>query len=419
MRNIFDQYSQPENRLTHALVSCLAEDRGLLRRFAHWVTKRRVRKKDRVSIVEQGLPGEPLRSEEEAERRGLPDACIYSENGWALLIESKIAEALTAGQLRRHYRTARRRGLEEVTVLAIVSVVPKRALPSGVLIRTWSEVYAWLVRQSSASEWASRAADYFVVAENRLVGEAYMKEGTLTTFAGIPFGPDNPYNYPEAKRLLKLAMDGLRGSRELVRELGMDPKGQGRGAITGKDGVAVWDFLPVWRQRKADLFTRFPHLTLVIESDRLLAIVTVPNGIKTDFRRNLLDLGFSGFNDLLAEVNRRLVRVLRSAPGSAPWIVVVQRRYPSQRAAAILDAKIEFDLRTAFLVGRPFSKVRPQPQWLRAVFDALSKKRSNLQFAIGAAFPYGTCRATAERRIIEHVSNTWLACKPLLETIRG
>ncbi len=31
VRNIFDQYEQPESRLTHALVSCLVEDRKLLR----------------------------------------------------------------------------------------------------------------------------------------------------------------------------------------------------------------------------------------------------------------------------------------------------------------------------------------------------------------------------------------------------
>ena len=31
MRNLFDQYHQPENRLSHALAVCLHEDRTLLR----------------------------------------------------------------------------------------------------------------------------------------------------------------------------------------------------------------------------------------------------------------------------------------------------------------------------------------------------------------------------------------------------
>jgi hypothetical protein len=33
MRNIFDQYSQPENRLTHSLVMALHYDRNLLKSF--------------------------------------------------------------------------------------------------------------------------------------------------------------------------------------------------------------------------------------------------------------------------------------------------------------------------------------------------------------------------------------------------
>src|SRR5207245_176665 len=32
----FDQYDQPENRLTHALAVCLYEDRGLLQEFLAW-----------------------------------------------------------------------------------------------------------------------------------------------------------------------------------------------------------------------------------------------------------------------------------------------------------------------------------------------------------------------------------------------
>jgi hypothetical protein len=37
MRNLFDQYNQPENRLSHALAVCLSEDRRLLTRFLRWI----------------------------------------------------------------------------------------------------------------------------------------------------------------------------------------------------------------------------------------------------------------------------------------------------------------------------------------------------------------------------------------------
>ena len=38
MRNVFDQYSQTENKLTHALACCLHEDVDLLRDFAGWLS---------------------------------------------------------------------------------------------------------------------------------------------------------------------------------------------------------------------------------------------------------------------------------------------------------------------------------------------------------------------------------------------
>lgn len=151
-----------------------------------------------------------------------------------------------------------------------------------------------------------------------------------------------------------------------------------------------------------------------IGRDRALAIVTVPHGIKTEFRRNIIDLGYDGFEELMGLVNKNLVKALKKAEGSAPWVDVVQRRYRSQRSAAIVDAKVEYDLRTAF-PGTSRHPVKTQPQWLLATYDALSNKRSNLQVAVGAIFPYRTCEKTQYPEILDYIETTWLACKPLLD----
>lgn len=66
MRNIFDQYTQPENRLTHALVTAFAEDPKLLRKFVKWVTD--VAPPKRLKVVEQQLPGEYELAEDDYER---------------------------------------------------------------------------------------------------------------------------------------------------------------------------------------------------------------------------------------------------------------------------------------------------------------------------------------------------------------
>jgi len=117
MRNIFDQYTHPENRLTHALVTAMYEDPKLLRKFVRWVTE--VTPPKRIMLVEQQLPGEYEVSEAVYEEKGLPDAWIHDDEEWSLLIESKVAATLSVNQLARHYQTARRRGFDDVTVLAI------------------------------------------------------------------------------------------------------------------------------------------------------------------------------------------------------------------------------------------------------------------------------------------------------------
>lgn len=416
MRNLFDQYEQPENRLTHALVCALAEDRRLLIRFIRWATGRTA-PGGRLQIVEQQRPGEMKRAEDEA--TGIPDAWIYNDDGWSLLIESKITAHLGFGQLRRHLATAARRGFPETTLLLLTARDETPRLGKHIVTRAWMDTYGWLLREKRRSPWAARCADYMEILEADLIEEGRLKEGGVTTFSGISFDSENPYSYLEAKRLLKLALDQLRTKTKLKRELGMDPTVPGRGAITGREGAGVWDFLQLKQAKRAVVFTEFPHLTLAIERDRLLAIVTIPHGIRAAFRRRLIELGLEGFEELLSGVNRRLLQALRGDKGAAPWVVVVQRRYRTQRSRAIVDAALEFDLRTAFQGPGKRGKriVKAQPQWLNASFSALARKRSNLQLGVGASFPYARSSTVGSRAIIDRIAATWIACKPLLATM--
>ena len=130
-------------------------------------------------------------SEEDAERRGLPDGCISDGIDWALLIESKFASAVSSDQLRRHLRTASRHGLNGCRLLLLTVGEVRQRLPVGVLARRWSEVYRWLMSRRR-SPWMRIAAEYLEVAELRGVQEEYLREGTLTIFTGIPFSAEDP-----------------------------------------------------------------------------------------------------------------------------------------------------------------------------------------------------------------------------------
>ena len=75
VRNLFDQYTQPVNRLTHALASTLAQDRSLLVPFLRWAEADDIPKAATLRITEQQVPGKLITGDEfEAERQGLPDA---------------------------------------------------------------------------------------------------------------------------------------------------------------------------------------------------------------------------------------------------------------------------------------------------------------------------------------------------------
>ena len=421
MRNIFDQYSQPENQVTHALVSCLREDRALMRRFIKDIAKSGVPKGKKITIQEQTLPGEPEPTEKEADRRGLPDAILCCDERWCLAIESKISATPKLGQLRRHRATLERRGFSCVELLLITACPPKPSIAAECRCVTWSTIYAWLHMQWSKSDWAYRAAEYFEIQERRLIESGYLKEGALTEFFGFDFGTDRPYNYLEAKRVLRLALVELRKVKALRRQLGADLSGVGRNAITGRDATSVWDFIPL-QGASGDRHTKNPHLTLSIRSDRVYAHVTIPHGISTHLRNNLLSLGMDRFLKIVIEVEQRLHPVLQSAPGAAPWLMATQRRYRSQRSIPIVDALLEFDLRTMTSKKKPSQRfsVKAMPEWVEAAFSALSTKRStgaNYQLSVGAIFPFDHCTAIRQPDAIRLIADTWLACKPLLSTV--
>ena len=117
MRNVFDQYQQPENRLTHALACCLGEDKNLMRSFLKRIAG--TVPAGRLQIVEQQLPGEPITTGDETANGSLPDAWVYGEGDWSLLIEAKVQAAINAGQFKRHLLTADRRGYPGAQLLLL------------------------------------------------------------------------------------------------------------------------------------------------------------------------------------------------------------------------------------------------------------------------------------------------------------
>lgn len=419
MRNIFDQYSQPENRLTHALMTALNEDRRLLALFLREIAGVRPPvAAAALSVLTQELPERPPVSEEEAERRGIPDGWVYSvEEEWCVVVESKVLSRLTTDQIERHERMAQRLGFRRVFVVAVTTEEAIRRRLEGnrrLRILEWCEVYVWL-RRHSEREWARRTAEYLEVAEARMIMDQQFVRGTLTRFAGVPFSDDHPYAYLEAKRLLRLMLVELRGRKDLRDRLGIEPRIPGRGSITGRKGRIVWDFLS-FRGDAGKGFTSRPHFSLGIHAQRLEAMVTIPDKVEGRVRRALRDIGQEEFATMLARVVAALKPVLRAEPEAIPILHAQQRRWRHRRAKPDMDAELRFDLRTVpGVTGQP----KKQPLWLSAAYGAFVDKRgSNYEFQIGVEFDYSRCTRLKKASAINLVANSWLGCKPFVDLLR-
>lgn len=419
MRNVFDQYSQPENRLTHALMTALHEDRGLLALFLREIAgvKPPVAA-THLSVLVQQLPETPAVSEDEAERRGIPDGWIYSvEEEWCVVLESKVLIRLGADQIERHRRMAQRLGFTRVFVVAITTEEVARQRVEGdrrLKILEWRDVYVWL-RRHHGREWARRTAEYLEVAEARMIMDQQFVRGALTRFSGVPFSDDHPYTYLEAKRILRLVLDELRGRKDLRDRLGVDPGATGRGSITGSKGHIVWDYLSLRGDAKKGNTAR-PHLSLGIDTRRLGVMVTIPDKVEGRVRRALREIGEAEFAALLARVVTNLKPLLQTEPGAVPILHAQQRRWRHRRAKADMDAELRFDLRTIpGATGQP----KKQPLWLSAAYGAFVDKRgSNYEFQIGVDFDYAKCTGLQKASAVDLIARAWLGCKPFVDLVR-
>lgn len=411
MRNIFDQYQQPENRLTHALVSVLDQDRKLLSQFLDWLGVDNVPAKNDLHITQQQVPGVIQDDAETLDQKGLPDAAIFDDVGFAVLIECKVQARVTLGQLSRHRATANRNGYQSPWIVVIAVDELPGELPDAIIARTWREVFSWFNRRSQQSFWALQLVDYMKTFERKMLAMDYQIRGTITVFDGLRFSEENPYTYIEAKRLIQLLGDILQAHPDL-QQLGVDPKGQRRPAITGRRTDMVWDFLPLKIARNAVNFTAFPHLTLGLNRKHAIAAITIPNGVKGGFRSKLKEQGYEGFVDLVREIEANLRPTLKKSAGAKPTIYATQRHYKSQRSGPEVDGRIDADLRTAIrLKGSP---VKYQPEWVESIYNLVVNKRSNIQLGFDITFQYH-CPIVQSEKAVDLFANTWKAMRPILD----
>jgi hypothetical protein len=397
------------------LIASLNQDQKLLKDFLANFGPEKVPPVKTLRLIGQGLPGSTeINDEEQAERRGLPDAVIFTDSGWALVLESKINSGLSKDQLQRHYRTIKRCGIEDVYGLAITVKRPPFSF-SGWRMVTWKDIYSWASK--SQSPWAKHMIQYFNVAENNMVQNEYLKEGTITEFSGINL---EPYTYPEGKRVLRLLTNKIRNNAKFIKEMNLDPE-TCRPAITDDRG-GVWDMISFKRNKsKCGSFTGYPHCTLSLSNRNKWAeaMITFPNAMERSLFKRLKNSSYQGFAGEMKAVLAAIEKNMRGVGGFKPVARIVQRHYKSQRSPAVIDGEMTVDLRACF-GGKDADMGRSivvQEQWLVAIHALLTNKRSNLQFQIGVQFPYKACPALKTKNADQIFMASYRSLRPFVRHI--
>lgn len=410
MRNVFDQYNQPENRLTHALMVTLANDRKLVRPFLKLVGVKKVPVSKKIELGLQRVPGQEADSIKDG-GDSLPDGCFFDQDSWAVLIEAKVQASISMNQLKRHRRTSARYGYEEPHII-LLSIDKPKFLPNWATHLEWKTLYSWFSRRTADSAWARHFVEYMNVFEAKMIAEDYNIRGTLTMFDGFKFSDSEPYTYANGKRLIRLLGEELRKHKNLVKALGIDVKAPGRSAITRGPGGRVWDFLPL-KIARGKPFTATVHPALGIWPEKVVVALTIPNAMR-GVRNTLRNDAVEGFGRILLYVEKNLRPVFKKARTAKPIICIYQRHYKSQRSNPEEDGRIEVDLRTVLNTGR--GPLKYQPGWLECIFKLLVNKKTNIQWGVELHCPHSE-QVMQSAKAIDTMADAWIAMKPLIDFV--
>ena len=410
MRNVFDQYEQPENRLTHALMVTLANDKKLVRPFLKLVKAKRIPALKNIELGLQRVPGQEAEWIKE-DKDGLPDACFFDQDSWAVVIEAKAQAPISISQLKRHRRTSARYGYEDPHVV-LLSIDTPKSLPDWVTHLEWKNLYRWFSKQTADSPWARHLVDYMHVFEAKMIAKDYNIRGTLTMFDGFKFSDAEPYTYAEGKRLIRLLGDELRKRRKLVKALGVDVKAPGRTAITRGLNGSVWDFLPP-KTGRGQSFAATVHLSLGIRPKEVGIALTVPNSMR-GVKKTLKNDDAEGLERMFSQVEKNLRPVLKKVKTAKPMIYIHQRHYKTQRSYPETDGRVEVDLRTVLSTAK--GPLKYQPGWLECIFELLVKKKTNMQWGVELHCPHSE-KVMQSAKAIDIMVDTWIAMTPLMDFV--
>ena len=339
---LYDQYSNQENRLTHALLHSIGSSEWLLCRFLKYIIGYEISLTGETYEISTQKTPFSYGDENQEDIESIPDAWIVDENSrLGIVIEVKDRKnSLSLSQLRSHANKVKNYKYPYLLVITPDLKLPKKITDLEqkenerlhIVWRSWDEIYRWLINLNIPKS-SQRTKDQFLVTSMR---EYLERRREVLGFQGIYF--PSGFNVLEAKAILNAEMEELKSNvTELYKNL--DKR---RPAITTFSQESVWDCFGSEEGFTADL-----HLTLGMHEKSHHIALTVPNSAKKAWSR--LKKVFSD------EANQeQLFSILKSLRNEVPHLFIeFNQRHFVARKFGVSDGYMEFDIDT---LGAPFRK---------------------------------------------------------------
>lgn len=367
LHSIYDQYSNDENRLTHALLHTISSSKWLLTKFLKEVAS--IEKQIPIArmtyeITTQKIPFSYGDSNPE-ESDSVPDAWIIDQSSkLGLVIEVKDKKnAIRLNQLRNHANKIIKYKKPYLLMITPDFTKPEKVerLRDDIELKalkpvwcSWNDIYLWLTGLESKNL-HHKDKEVFLI---KSMIDFLERRKEVLGFQGIKFQNDN-FNVSEAKTILNAEMEELQPFvKNVYKSLG-----RRRPAISTFSKESVWDCFGNDKGFTADL-----HLTFSIHESWHDISITVPNSAKKSWKR--LKTVFS------EDYEKQLYIILKNLRNKVPHLFIEfnQRHFIAQKIG-IKDGYMEFNIDT---VGRPFrrknSPVKEYPMWITAIRNAVMNK---------------------------------------------
>jgi len=409
LHTLYDQYSNDENRLTHALLHTIGSSPFLFPRFLKNIVGINYNLSGGIfEISTQKVPNAHGDNNQE-KVESIPDAWIINEQkGIAIAIEVKdVKNNIRISQLSKH--AARIHGYKKQYLLVITPdlkrpakidyLVKKEHKKLNIVWCSWDEIYRWLSKLQKSKLSKLKKEEFLL----KSMQEYLDRRREVLGFQGIKF--NNGFDVNEAKVILNAEMEKL----ELLIKKTFKDLVLRRPAITTFALESVWDCFGV-----KDGFTSDLHLTFSIKETYHDIAIVVPNASKNPWKRLKNIFSDPKEEEILFSI---LINLRKQIPHL--YIEFIQRHFIA-RKVAVRDGFMEFNIDT---LGKKFknkkTKAKEFPIWHQAIKSAvLNKSKINGQIMFKARFFYNDTKDIDKPGFIKTAEKTIKAFKPLYKFIR-